>query len=427
MASVEANVQPLERELIIYEKGIPELLEMDTPLYQLIDKQEADPASNRATRIPLLMQVGGTFQQVSMDGGTLGTTGGPQWQVATLTPIYFTSGYSYTLLAKYATTGAARGIKTTTGEVMRLSIKQFKTYLDMAMNTAGNAVLGTITSAGPPLTLTTDGFKEELFMIGQNVDVWNAALTTNRGTSTITAIDRVGHTITLLANPGGTIATDLVLISGLTGTVTNQSSLFGIQYHQSDATSGTWLNLNRATFPQVVTPSINANSSSLTTGMIRAALNRVRINLGDDFFNTEKTKMVAYMHPSQADSYESIAALISAIWKDPTGNQNVDLLFNNQSGLSMSNVPVKQSIHQDRTRIDFLSLGYWGRIVGTDTGFVKFGDQILWPLVDTSTGSLKATEQFWLNAGLQLFNKNPLSGSYIKTLQLPLIGASSIY
>jgi len=427
MASVEANVQPLERELIIYEKGIPELLEMDTPLYQLIDKQEADPASNRATRIPLLMQVGGTFQQVSMDGGTLGTTGGPQWQVATLTPIYFTSGYSYTLLAKYATTGAARGIKTTTGEVMRLSIKQFKTYLDMAMNTAGNAVLGTITSAGPPLTLTTDGFKEELFMIGQNVDVWNAALTTNRGTSTITAIDRVGHTITLLANPGGTIATDLVLISGLTGTVTNQSSLFGIQYHQSDATSGTWLNLNRATFPQVVTPSINANSSSLTTGMIRAALNRVRINLGDDFFNTEKTKMVAYMHPSQADSYESIAALISAIWKDPTGNQNVDLLFNNQSGLSMSNVPVKQSIHQDRTRIDFLSLGYWGRIVGTDTGFVKFGDQILWPLVDTTTGSLKATEQFWLNAGLQLFNKNPLSGSYIKTLQLPLIGASSIY
>ena len=428
MASVEANVQPLERELIIYEKGIPELLEMDTPLYQMIDKQEADPASNRATRIPLLTSAGGTFQQTSMDGGDLGTTGGPQWQVATLTPIYFTAGYSYTLLAKYATTGAARGVKSTTGEVMRLAVRQFKTYLDMAMNTAGNAVLGTITSvAGAVFTMTTDGFKEELVMVGQNIDVWNAALTANRGTATVTAIDRVGHTITVNAAPGGTIATDFILISGLTGTVTNQSSLFGIQYHQSDATSGTWLNLNRATFPQVVTPSVNANSSAMTTGMIRAALNRIRLNLGDDFFNLNKTKMVNYSHPAQADAYESLAITISAIWKDPTGNQDVDLMFNNQEGLKMSNVPVRQSIHQDRTRSDFLCLGFWGRIVGTDTGFVKFGDQILWPLVNTTTGSLKSTEQFWLNCGLQLFNRNPLSGSYIKNLALPLIGSTSIY
>lgn len=428
MASVEANVQPLERELIIYEKGIPELLELDTPLYQLIDKEEADPTSNRATRIPLLTQIGGTFQQTSMDGGSLGTTGGPVWQVATLTPIYFTSGYSYTLLAKYATTGAGRAVKSTTGEVMRLAIKQFKTYLDMAMNTAGNAVLGTVTSAGPPITLTTDGFKEELFMIGQNVDVWNAALTTNRGTSTITAIDRINHTITLAANPGGTTGTDLVTISGLTGTITNQSSLFGIQYHQSDATSGTWLGLNRATFStQIVTPSVNANSSALTTGMVRAALNRVRINLGDDFFRTAMAKLVAYAHPSQGDAYEAIATLISAIFKDPSGNQNVDLLFN-QEGLKMSNVPVRQSIHQDRTRVDFLSLGFWGRIVGTDTGFVKFGDQILWPLVDTSTGNLKAQEQFWLNTGLQLYNRNPMSGSYIKALTVPAFtGTTSIY
>src|SRR5579885_365970 len=81
-ATVEANAQPLERELIVYEKGIPELLEVDTPLLQLMEKQEADPASNRATRIPLLTQIGGTFQQVSMDGVALGSTSGPVWNVA---------------------------------------------------------------------------------------------------------------------------------------------------------------------------------------------------------------------------------------------------------------------------------------------------------------------------------------------------------
>jgi|SRR5579885_418407 len=429
MASVEANVQPLERELIIYEKGIPELLELDTPLYGMIDKQEADPASNRATRIPLLTQVGGTFQQTSMDGGSLGSTGGPVWQVATLTPIYFTSGYSYTLLAKYATTGAARGVKSTTGEVMRLAINQFKAYLDQVMNTSGNGVIGTITSvATNTFTMTTDGFKEELVQIGQNVQVYNAGLTTARGSATVTAIDRSAHKVTVDAAPGGTVATDVLVIGGLSGALTTQSSLFGIQYHQSDATTGTWLGLNRANFPsQIVTPSVNANSSALTTGMIRAALNEIRINIGDEKFKDVATKLVAYCHPSQGDAYESLASLLVQIFKQPTGNQDVDLMFN-QDGLKMSNVPVRQSIHQDRTRIDFLALGFWGRIVGTDTGFVKFGDQILWPLVDTSTGALKATEQFWLNAGLQLYNRNPIAGSYIKSLALPAFaGTSSIY
>jgi len=427
MATVEANAQPLERELIVYEKGIPELLEVDTPLLQFLEKQEADPASNRATRVPLLTQISGTFQQVSMDGVALGTTAGPIWNVATLTPIYFTGGYSWTLLAQYATTGAERGVKTVTGEIMRLSIEAFRAQQDMLLNTAGNGVIGTITSVSTnTFTMTTDGFKEELVLIGQNVQVYNAALTTNRGSANVTAIDRVGHTITVDAAPGGTIATDLLVIGGLTGTLTIQSSLFGIQYHQSDATSGTWMGLNRANISNIVTPSVNANSSALTTAFVRAALNRIRINLGDKYFESGASKLVAYMHPSQADAYEALAITQSAIWKDPSGNQEVDLMFNNQGGLKMSNVPVRQSIHQDRTRIDFLNLDFWGRIVATDTGFVKFGDQIIWPQYSGGT-QLVSTAMFYLKAGLQVYNRNPLSGSYIKALALPLTGSTSIY
>lgn len=425
MATVEANAQPLERELIIYEKGIPELLEVDTPLYELMEKQEADPASNRPTRIPLLTAIQGTFQQVSMDGVALGATSGPVWNVATLTPIYFTGGYSYTQLAKYATTGAERGVKTVTGEVMRLSIEQYRAALDMLMNTAGNGVIGTITSvATNTFTMTTDGFKEELVYVGQPIQVYNAALTTNRGSATVLSFDRVGHTITADAAPGGTIATDLLVINGLTGTLTIQSSLFGIAYHQSDATSGLWLNLNRATVSNVVTPSVNAASSALTTSFIRAALNRIRMNLGDNFFNAEGAKLIAYSHPSQADSYEALAITQSVIYKDPTGNQQVDLLFNNQRGLSMSNVPVRQSIHADRTRIDFLMMNYWGRIVATDTGFAKWGDQIIWPQYASTGTQLVSTEMFYIKGGLQVYNRNPLSGSYIKNLALP---AGSIY
>lgn len=429
MATVEANAQPLEKELIIYEKGIPELLEVDTPLLSLMDKQEQDPTSNRAARIPLLTQIGGTFQQVSMDGVALGTTSGPVWNVATLTPYYFTGGYSWTLLAQYATTGAERGVKTVTGEVMRLSIKQFRAYQDMLLNTSGNGVIGTITSlstttlTNDTFTLTTDGFKDELFAIGQNIQVYNSGLTTNRGGANVIAINRVAHTVQVDATIASIANTDLVVIGGLTGTLTIQSSLFGIQYHNSDATTGLWLNLNRANISNIVTPSVNASSGALTTAFVRAALNRIRMNLGDDFFNNEETKLIAYMHPAQADAYEALAITASVIYKDPTGNQNVDLMFNNQRGLSMSNVPVRQSIHADRTRIDFMCMNYWGRIVATDTGFIKFGDQIVWPQYSGGT-QLVSTAMFYLKAGLQVYNRNPLSSCYIKSLALP---AGSIY
>lgn len=427
MATVEANATPLERELIIYEKGIPELLEVDTPLLTMIEKQEADPVSNRPARVPILTQIGGTFQQVSMDGVSMGLTSGPVWNVATVTPYYFTGGYSWTLLARYATTGAERGVKTVTGEVMRLAMEQQRAVQDILMNTSGNGVIGTITSVSTnTFTMTTDGFKEQMVYIGMPVQTYNAALTTNRGSCTVLSFDRVAHTITVDAAPGGTIATDFLVINGLAGTLTIQSSLFGIQYHQSDATSGLWMNVNRNTVSNVVTPSVNAASGPLTTSFIRAALNRIRMNLGDNFFRTEGTKLIAYAHPAQADAYEAIALTQAAIWKDPTGNQNVDLMFNNQNGLSMSNVPVKQSIHQDRTRIDFMCLNYWLRIVGTDTGFAKFGEdqRIIWPAYQSGGLGLVSTEFFYIKAGLQLVNRNPLSGSYIKALSLP---AGSIY
>lgn len=428
MAVADADVAPIERELLIYEKGIPELLEVDDGVLKLIEKEDFDPASNRSARIPLLTAIRGTFQKYDPDGGSYGATSGPVWNVATLVPYYFSAGYSYTQLAQYATSGAQRGIKDVTKEVMKYSTKQFRAALDVLVHTDGSGVLGTITSVSTnTFTMTTDGYREQMVYIGQPVQVFNSALTTDRGSSTVTAIDRAAHTVTVAAAPGGSTGTDKLLMEGLAATVTIQSSLFGIQYHQSDATSGTWLGLNRANVSNVVCPSVNANSSSLTTAFIRQAINRIRMNIGVDAMNDSKTKLTVLTHPTQADAYESLAITISSIFKQPTGNQGVDLMFNNENGMTMGNLKVVQSIHQDRTRLDFLALGYWGRIVGTDTGFVRPGgnDQIIWPEYDVGvTGTLKASKFFYLNSGLQLYNRNPLAGSYVKTLAIP---SGSIY
>ncbi len=255
--------------------------------------------------------------------------------------------------------------------------------------------------------------------IGQNVQIFNSALTVNRGTSTIVAISHAAHTVTMAADVSGTTGGDFVVIGGLNAPLTIQSSLFGIPYHQSNATTGLWQGLNRATYSNIITPAVNASSNGLSTAQVRLALNYIRQNIGDDQFMT--SKLIPYMNPSQADAWEALAITISEIYKDPSGNQGVDLMFGNQSNMSMSGLKIVQSIHADRTRIDFLPMKYWGKVVGTDTGYYKNpqSNSILWPVYGSSGDSLKSTWFFYVKQGLQLYTKLPLAGSYIYGLSVP--------
>lgn len=418
MPTTDAQVQAIEKELIVYGDTLPELMEMDNEFLKMLETTKSDPASNRATRIPLLQSTGGTFQQADMDGGDLGASSGPVTITATLVPVYFTSGYSITALAEYATTGAERGVKSASELLFDVASDRFAASLDMILNTAGNGVLGTVTSySNPVITLTTDGFKEELFYIGMPVQVFNSTLVTDRGSSTITNINRAAHTITLAADISGTTGGDFVVIDGISVPATIQSSIFGIPYHQSNATTGLWLGLNRATYSNIVTPAINASSSGLTTAFIRAALNQIRMNVGDKQYRGSNLK--PYMHPAQADAWEALAIVISQIFKDPSGNQGVDLMFGNENNMSMAGRPIIQSIHANRTRIDFLCLKNWGKIVGTDSGYYKVGEQFVFPEYGASGNSLKSAKFFYLKYGLQTYNKNPLAGSYVYGLAIP--------
>lgn len=418
--TLETNVAALEKELIKYQPAIPELLEVDDTFYAMLDKTDSDPASNRSTRVPLLQAINGRFQQSDMNNADLGGTSGPNWIVATLTPNYYTFGVSLSQLAVYATTGSERAVKNPLQETIRLTSKQFRSALDMLANTSGNGVLGTVTSySNPTITLTTDGFKEELFYVGMPVQVFTSNGVTDRGSSTVAAIDRVNHTIDLAADISGTTGTDLVVVEGLSATISIQSSLFGLPYHQSNATTGLWLGLNRATYPNIRTPAVNASSSALTTAPLRLAKNLIRENIGVKALQNGTARLTAYMHPSQADAYEALAITISQIFKDPSGNQGVDLLFGNEDAMKIGNTPITQSIHASRSRIDYLCLSQWGRIVGTDTGLYTVGGVSQFPTYGSGGDSLKSSFFFYYKTGLQIFNRNPLMGAYIYGLAVP--------
>jgi len=67
--------------------------------------------------------------------------------------------------------------------------------------------------------------------------------------------------------------------------------VFGILYHQSNATTGSWFNLNRATYPvALATPPVNRNNSTLTVEAVRLAINKVRKSSGSN----QVANLIAY-------------------------------------------------------------------------------------------------------------------------------------
>lgn len=419
-AALQADVVALEKELNIYQPVIPKLLELDDTFINMLDKTPSDPASGRSTRIQLLNYVGGKFQQSNMDDADLGGTSGSDWLAATLVPNYYTFGVGYSKQVEYATQGSERAVANPVQQMVSNTAKQFRSALDMLANTGGSGVLGTVTSySNPNATMTTDGFLVELFYVGMPIQVFASTLATDRGSTTVIAIDRINNIITFAADVSGTTGGDFIVIEGLSATITIQSSLFGIPYHQNNATSGLWLGLNRATYPNIRTPSVNANTSALTTAPLRLATNLIKENIGVDAIKSGDARLTVYWHPAQADAYEALAITISQIFKNPSGNQGVDLLFGNDTAMTVGNIPTVQSIHASRTRIDFLCLSYWGRIVGTDLGMYTVGGQNNFPRYNSGGDGLFSSQFFYYKYGLQIYSKNPLAGAYIYSLAKP--------
>src|SRR4029077_17620087 len=185
-----------------------------------------------------------------------------------------------------------------------------------------NGVLGTIGSvSGTTLTMNTPP-GAALGYVGQTLQVYDTAPTTNRGPCTGVGADPMSttQTITVDALPGGTVATDVIVHDGLSGA--QPTSLFGIKHHQNTATTGTWMNLNRATYPQQLqTPRVNAANSALVPGYVRLAINKVRKALGIG----QLGKLIAYTSVEQEHAWENLGITISQVIKENAAGSANDL------------------------------------------------------------------------------------------------------
>ena len=409
------NAQTVALQLEKVRDKIPLLYERDDVLLTMIQQRgDVEKVSSRNMRLPLQLVPGGKAGSYNADGGDLGRGSGTTYDVAQVSPIFFRFAVEISKLVEYASNAREKAIENAAKREVANGMKQFRAFLDKVIQTGGNGVLGTISSvSGTTLTMTVPS-GAALVYVGQTIQVYDTTLTTNRGSCNVTAADPISaQTITVDSLPAGTVATDVIVHDGLSGA--QPVSLYGVPYHQNNATTGTWLNLNRATYPQQLqTPRVNAGNSALVPGYVRLAINKVRKALGIGALG----KLVAYTSVEQEHAWENLGITISQVIKEnPSGGANdLDLLFSGRK--TMSGVPIKSSINANQTRVDFLDLAHWGRAVMKDIDFFEIGGQTVFPIYGTS-GGISAAFIFYFDTGFQVYSDSPRSGAYIDMLARP--------
>lgn len=409
---VNADTVALQLEKV--RERLPLLYEREGTFYSMLTRRgDVEQVSSRNMRVPLQMKPGGKAGQTSFDGGALGRGSGTRYEVAQLAPLDFKFACELTKRIEYSTNSREKAIANAVTRETANCMAQFRNFLDRYLQTAGDAVLANISvEADPVLTLGTPNLAN-LMYDNQTVQVFNAALTVNRGSLEIQSIDYENAQITIDALPAGTIATDLIVVDGVDAPA--PVGIFGVPFHQDDSATGTWLNLDRATFPEIRTPAVDALSAALTTGVIRLALNKIRKALGGEILM--RNRLYACMNVEQEDAYEALAITISEIIKTSSNRQGVDLFFDGKK--TMSGIPIHANVHWNPERIDFIALAHWGRAVSKDIDLYEVGGQTVYPLYNSTDGGLDAAMIFYIVTSFQVWSDSPRVGAFIENLAKP--------
>jgi hypothetical protein len=395
------------------------LYDVDDTFYASISKESnVEKISARDMRIPLKLAPGGYFGQYNPDGGDLGRGAGPVFDKAVINTIPFEYACEWTKKAEWSTDDKRKAVVDAFKDIMAGAMPEFRRNSDAMCMTAGNGVLGTISavSAGAgfdTVTLATDGFGAMLLRQGQKVNVYDATLATQRTLAVqpeITFYDQANKQIKLTPNTTNIAPTDVLVIAGVSGA--SPVSLFGVPYHNNSASTGAWLGLDRATYPQIRASRVNAGGS-LALPFPRLAMNKLLDRTGKN--KGKKFKLKAMMNPAQADAYEQLGQLVTVINKQAKA-EGLDLYFGDN--MQMAGVTVETNIHWDKKRIDFIAPDMWGRAEMHAPGFYEVAGRKLFEIRGPS-GGVATSQVFYIVASWNLFLKNPAAAAYIDNLTVP--------
>ena len=414
MAVVESNVTALELERVI--PKIRVLFERDDKFYANIKKRDVEVISNRQMRVPLELRPGGSFAYFNPDGGDLGRGGGPTWDKAVLSAVFVSEAIEYTKLTQWSTDNDRKAITNAVKKLTASALDELRRQLDSQLMQAGNGVVGEIdsaaTSGGVDTYVLTADFGARLVRFGQTVQVFDTTLNTLRGSGQITQWDVENSTIDVTPAIAGAAATDFIVVQGITSP-NSLPAIYGVPYHHSNASTGTWLGFSRATNPEIRSNRVNGNNSALSLPLPRLAINKIGNRVGID----NSFKPQAWLHPCQKQAYEDIGQAVIMI-QQPNKNKSEGDLNMYFDRMQFAGAPDRPSFNWNKRRIDFVSDQVWGRGEILPLGFYTTDGRRIFE-IRSSSGGVTTADIFYMVCGMQFFVNNPAATAYIDDLQIP--------
>lgn len=413
-AVVESQVAGAELEKLM--PKVTKVYESEDHFYANLRKRNVEVVSYREMRIPLELRPGGRFQYFNPDGGDLGRGGGPTLDKAVVRPVFLSENIEYTKLAQWSTDDKRKAVINAVRRYTAGAIVELRRQIDAQLQQPGTGQVGTISAVSTTggvdtYTLGTDGFGARLVRFDQVVQVFDATLATYRGKGVITGHDTDNKQIRVTPAIAGAVATDVLITDGLANPAA-LPALYGVPYHHSNASTGTWLGMDRATTSEIRANRVNGGNSPLTLPLARLAMNKVGNRVGID----QNFEATAWTHPAQAAAYEEIGQLVSFINKTGSSNDKLNMYFGNN--MQLAGAPVRTDFNWNPTRIDFIVNSVWGRAEILPIGFYTTDNKKIFEIRGAS-GGVATADIFYMVVGFQTFVTNPAATAYIDNLAVP--------
>jgi hypothetical protein len=414
------NVNSIALQLEKVRKTVPTAYEQEHILLDMIEeKGDLVDASTRNVRLPILIRPGGKASQGTGDFDDMGRGSGSVWDVGTLSTLQFRHAFEVSKLAEYATKGNEKAVESVAVREVAEAMKMFKRFLDVVFQTNGTGQLDTIGATYVFPAAVFPVANPNMFYFNQDIQVYPAGLAApSRGLCTVTSVDpnAIPATITVNAAPAGTIAGDALVINISQGAGgANPISMQGLTYNHVDSVVGTWNNLARPTYPEVLkTPHVALAGAAITPALARLGLNKLRRVLGTDF----SEPMITFMNVGMEAQWENVGLVVSqVIANQVTGDSSMDML-KRKPPKTFCGIPIKTSIHAPLQRVDVLMLKHWGRAVTKIVGFFEEGGQTVFPIYGASTG-LVAGYLSYLDVVMNAFMDLPRAGVFYDNAAVP--------
>ena len=391
--------------------------DIDDTFYSEVEKTTGKKVSSRAMRVPIKLRPGGKFGYYDPNNGDLGTGSSTKYDKGTLTVAHMKIGVQWTLEVELGTEGN-QAVISAVRDNMADAMDEFRRHSEAQCMQGGTGILGTITTVNSAagvdtLTFTTDGFGAKLLRFNQNVNIYNAARTVNKtpaGPVPITYLDYGNNTAKIPSVPG-IAPTDVVLPEGLTGPT--PVALLGHPYHASNAITGSWLGMDRATTPEIVSTRIDGGGAALAFPLGRLALSKLGDRVG--IKAAKKLKPRIWTHPAQTAAYEMLGHLASVINKGTSKNESLDIYFGDN--LSIGGVPIEESYFWNKKRMDFVLMSLYRRAVMKEPGWYTVGGRKIFELRGPS-GGVATSNISYITADWQLYHLSPGLNVYIDNLAI---------